>query len=211
MKARRFLCSRSWVGVTFWAWTDFCWKTHSLPLKRVNLRCFTAPCSMSSWYTWTPVSPLLKMNVTPWLDTPPNHDVGRVMASLHHQNVFLHLAGCLSTNLVVVPVVLLNFGDFLVLEEDVFVPILRVPLLLSIESRSGQDWRCVRLRGGALSCVDHPWWGALLDWCVQLLRHDLFPERISANPLVQCFDSGLSSQIFRRPNCLQPCRVPQNF
>jgi len=22
------------------------------------LRCFTAPCNMSSWYTWTPVSPL---------------------------------------------------------------------------------------------------------------------------------------------------------
>jgi len=79
------------------------------------------------------------MNVTPGWDTPPNHDVGRVMASLHPQNVFLQLTGCLSTNLVVVAVVLLNFGDFLILEEDVFVPILSVPLLLSIESRSEQD------------------------------------------------------------------------
>jgi hypothetical protein len=78
------------------------------------------------------------MNVTPGWDTPPNHDVGRVMASLHPQNVFLQLTGCLSTN-VVVAVVLLNFVDFLVLEEDVFVPILSVALLLSIESRSDQD------------------------------------------------------------------------
>ena len=60
------------------------------------------------------------------------------MVSLHPQNVFLHLTGRLSINLVLA-VVLLNFGDFLVLEEDVFVPILSVPLLVSIESRSEQD------------------------------------------------------------------------
>jgi len=149
------------------------------------------------------------MNVTLWWDTPPNHDVGRVMASLYPQNVFLHLTGCLSTNLLAV--VLLNFVDFLVLEEDVFVPILSVPLLLSIESRSEQDWRCVCMRGRALSCVDRPRWGATLDRCVQLSRHDLFPERISANPLLRCSHSGLCSQIFRRPNCLQLSRVPQNF
>jgi len=53
---------------------------------------------------------------------PPNHDVGRVMASMHPQNVFLHLTGRLSINLVVLVVVLLLDG------EDVFVPALRVPL-----------------------------------------------------------------------------------
>ena len=134
---------------------------HSLPLKRVKLRCCTAPCSTFSCYTWTPVSPLVKMNVTPWWDTPPNHDVGRVMVSLHPQNVFLHLTGRLSINLVLA-VVLLNFGDFLVLEEDVFVPILSVPLLVSIESRSEQDWRFAPLRVEALSCVHCPWWGVTL-------------------------------------------------
>jgi hypothetical protein len=42
----------------FWAGTESWWKTHSLPLKRVILSCFTTPCSTSSWYTRTPVSPL---------------------------------------------------------------------------------------------------------------------------------------------------------
>jgi hypothetical protein len=62
-----------------------------------------------------------------------------MMASLHPQNVFLQLSGPLSINPVVLAVVLFNFGDFLVLEEDVLVPILSVPLLLSIESPSKQD------------------------------------------------------------------------
>ena len=42
----------------FWAGTESCWKTHSWPRKTVTLSCFTAPCSTSSWYTRTPVSPL---------------------------------------------------------------------------------------------------------------------------------------------------------
>ena len=42
----------------FWAGTKSCWKTHSWPLKRVMLSSFTIPCSTSSWYTRTPVSPL---------------------------------------------------------------------------------------------------------------------------------------------------------
>jgi len=33
------LWGRNWV----------CWKTHFWPLKKVMLRCFTTPCSMSSW------------------------------------------------------------------------------------------------------------------------------------------------------------------
>ena len=58
MKDRSFLCSHSWVVLAFWAWTEPCCKTHSWPLKKFMLRCFTAPCSMSSWYTHAPVSPL---------------------------------------------------------------------------------------------------------------------------------------------------------
>jgi len=43
------------------------------------------------------------------------------MASLRPRNVFLHLMGCLSINLVVLVVVLLLEGeDFLICEEDVF-------------------------------------------------------------------------------------------
>jgi hypothetical protein len=58
----------------------------------------------------------------------PNHDIGRVMVSLHPQNVFLHLTGHLSINLVVLLVVLpLDSEDFLV-PEEVFVPILSMPL-----------------------------------------------------------------------------------
>jgi len=60
---------------------------------------------------------------------PPNHDVGRVMASLHPRNVFLHLMGRLSINLIVLVVVLLLDGeDFLIHEEDVFIPVLGMSL-----------------------------------------------------------------------------------
>jgi len=59
---------------------------------------------------------------------PPNHDLGRVMASLHPQNVFLPRTGRFSINLVLVVVLLLDGEDFLVCEEDVFVPILGMPL-----------------------------------------------------------------------------------
>ena len=60
---------------------------------------------------------------------PPNHDVGRVMACLHPQNVFLHLTGCLNINLVILVVILLLDGeDFLIQEDDVVMPVLSVPL-----------------------------------------------------------------------------------
>jgi hypothetical protein len=53
---------------------------------------------------------------------PPNHDVGRVMASLH-------LKGRMSINLVVLVVILfLDSEKFLVCEEDVSVPVLSMPL-----------------------------------------------------------------------------------
>jgi hypothetical protein len=75
---------------------------------------------------------------------PPNHDVGRVMASLRPQNIFLHLTGYLIINLVVlVAVLLLDGEDFLIHEEDVFVPILGMPLkemlCSSVESPAKQE------------------------------------------------------------------------
>jgi hypothetical protein len=52
---------------------------------------------------------------------PPNHDVGRVTASC---TLRAHLKDCLSINLVVqVVILLLDGGNFLVREEDVFVPL----------------------------------------------------------------------------------------
>jgi len=51
------------------------------------------------------------------------------MASLHPRNVFLHLTGHLNINILVLVVVLLLDGeDFLIREDDVFVPVLGVPL-----------------------------------------------------------------------------------
>jgi hypothetical protein len=43
-------------------------------VKKVLLSCFTTPCSTSSWYTRTPVSPLSCKNeyVSPSDGTPPN-------------------------------------------------------------------------------------------------------------------------------------------
>ena len=72
-KAIRFLHNHSWVVLAFWAGTEFYWKTHSWPLKGVMLRCFTTPCSTSSWYTRTPVAPLSCKNedVPPRDGTPP--------------------------------------------------------------------------------------------------------------------------------------------
>jgi len=56
---------------------------------------------------------------------PPNHDTGMVMASLHPWNLFLHLMGHSS---ILEGVLFLDDEDFLVREEDVFVPVLCVPL-----------------------------------------------------------------------------------
>jgi hypothetical protein len=56
----------------FWAGTESCWKTHSRPLKRVALSCFTT-CSTSYCYTRTPVPPLSCKNedASPPDGTPP--------------------------------------------------------------------------------------------------------------------------------------------
>jgi hypothetical protein len=56
---------------------------------------------------------------------PTNHDIARVMASF---TLRTHLKGLLSINLVVLIVILLLDGEnFLVREEDVFVPVHSVP------------------------------------------------------------------------------------
>jgi hypothetical protein len=102
------------------------WKTHFWPLKRVVLKGFTTPCSTSSWYNRAPVfTPFSQKSrgFTPMGHPPPNPDIGSVMASLHPWNFLLRLTGRLSINLVVLAIVLLLSGeDFLVQEENVFVP-----------------------------------------------------------------------------------------
>ena len=75
---------------------------------------------------------------------PPNHDVGRVMASLHPQHILLHLTGHLSINLVVLVVVMPPSGEeYLICEEEIFIPILGMPLeetLCSCLSDLLQSW-----------------------------------------------------------------------
>jgi hypothetical protein len=56
---------------------------------------------------------------------PPKHDAGRVMDPC---TLRIHLKGRLSTNLVLVVILLLDSEKCLVREEDVFVPVLSVPL-----------------------------------------------------------------------------------
>jgi hypothetical protein len=102
-----------------------------LTTEEGQLRCFTTPCNTFSGYTWTPVLTQAKMKMChPMMGhLPPNHDVGRMMAYLYPRNFFLHLTGRLSISLVFLVVVsLLNGEDFLIREEDVFVPVLSVPL-----------------------------------------------------------------------------------
>jgi hypothetical protein len=96
-------------------------------VKRVMLRCFTTLVARpldTLRHQFHPFLAKMKM-----CHPVMGHDVGRVIASLHPRNVFLHLAGHLIINLVVLVVVLLLDGEkFLVREEDVFVPILSMPL-----------------------------------------------------------------------------------
>jgi len=71
-------------------------------------------------------------------------------------------------------------------------------LLLTVGSHSEQEQEGVSLSGGALLCVDRPWWGTTwLGRYVLLSGHDLFPERISANPLPYCFDDRFSPHTFQ--------------
>ena len=104
-----------------------------LTIEESCVRAFTTPCNTSSWYTrapvFTPFSQKIKRCHPLMGHPPPNHDVGRVMASLRPWKLLLLLTGCLTTNLVLLAVVLLfDSEDFLVREEGVFVPVLGVPL-----------------------------------------------------------------------------------
>jgi hypothetical protein len=70
---------------------------------------------------------------------PPNHDIGRVMASQSPQNA---PQGAFNINLVVlVAILLLDGAKFLICEEDVFVPVLSGgdALLLSVGSPSKHE------------------------------------------------------------------------
>ena len=217
MKACRFLRSHSWIVLALWSGTESCWKTHSWPLKRVMLRCFTAPCSMSSWYIWTPVSPLSCKNedVSPPDETPPtNHDIGRVMAYLHPQIIFLHLMGHLNINLILLVVLLLDGEDFLIYEEDVSVPALSLLLeetLCScsshrLQSRSKNLSLWAAVHSHVLIVPDDAlYWSGQY---VQLSGHDLlFPERILANPLPYCLIAAWAIKQMNMCNFIYVCRV----
>ena len=128
-KSRNLPRSHSWVVLALWAGAEFCWKTHFWPLKTVVLRGFTTPCNTPSWYTRAAIFTPFSQNeeVSPLIGhPPPNHDVGRVMASCTHRT---NLKGVLSIDLVALVVIqFLSVENFLVREEDVFVPVLGVPL-----------------------------------------------------------------------------------
>ena len=211
MKARIFLRSHPWVVLVLWARAQYCWKTHSWPLKRIVLRGFTTPCNTSSWYTQAPVfNPFLtKMKrCHPLMGHPtPNHDVGWEMASLHPWNLFFCLMGHLSINLVILAVVLLLGGEyFLIREENVFVPVLGVPLEEPLCScpwdllQSGS--KVVSLQTPVCSHVqivpdEARYW---LGRYVQLSGHawsSISGEQISVNLLPHCFYSSFSPHASR--------------
>ena len=101
---------------------------------------------------------------------PPNHDVGRVMAFC---TLRMHLKGRLSISLVVLVVTLLLIGEnFLVCEEDVFVPVFGIPLgrhfalVRQISFKAGVRW-CPFEQRCALTCIS------------SLMRHDLIGSMCS--------------------------------
>jgi hypothetical protein len=85
INARTFLRSHFWVVLALRPGAECCWKTYFWPLKTVVLGDFTTSCSTSSRYTRAPVFTSFSKKwrgVTPWWYTPPpDHDLGRVMAS----------------------------------------------------------------------------------------------------------------------------------
>ena len=178
----------SWVVLAFWAGSESCWKTHSWPMKRVMLRCFTTPCSMSSWHTRTPVSPLsskMKMCHPLMGHLPSNHYAGRVMASLHPWNIFLHLTGCLRLNLVVLVFVLLLDGeDFLVCEEMFLWPF------------STCHWRrCsalvhwIAFKAGVRMCPFEGRW-TLMCWSSLMMCDIDWVDMFSSQDMIFCFQGG---------------------
>jgi hypothetical protein len=82
------------------------------------------------------------------------------MASLHPQNVFLHLTGHWGINLVVLVIImLLNGEDFLICEQDVFVAFLSVPMEEMLCSHSGFrriHIRTVLIVASSLTLLRHP-------------------------------------------------------
>jgi len=128
-KGRKFPPQPLLRRLGFWAGNESCCKTHSRPLKRVMLSGFTTPCSTSSWYIRTPVSPLSWKNDDVSLPdgTPPTKPWRRKGDGIHAPK--MHLKGRLSINLVFLVVILLfDREKFLFCEEDIFLPVLSVPL-----------------------------------------------------------------------------------
>jgi hypothetical protein len=86
---------------------------------------------------------------------PPNHDVGRVMASC---TLSMHIKGCLSINLVVLVLILLLVGENFLISEKMFsCPFLEghwrrhFALVRPISFKAGVR-KCSFERRGALTC-----------------------------------------------------------
>jgi len=139
---------------------------------------------------------------------PPNHDVGRVMASLHPQNApqgtFEHKSCCSDC------IQLLDGEKFLVREEDVFVPFPSVPLeeklcscqsdLLQIRSKKASfladlsivpnearlDWVEMFSSRNMMSCFQNEFWrihSPIVLRAASALTLFRFPDRaLSSNP-----------------------------
>jgi len=126
---------------------------------------------------------------------PPNHNVERVMASLHSQNapqgMFEWKSGSYTAPRwwkISHPWRCFHACSQCATGGDA--------LLLSVRSPSKQEQGGVPLSRGALSHVDRPWWST--TWLCRYVQHMiLFPERISANPLPYCFGSGFSPHTFQ--------------
>jgi len=126
--------------------------------------------------------------VSPPNGTPqPNHDVGRVLASCTH---IMHLKGRFSINLVVLVVIpLLDSENFLVHEEEFFVPILGghwrrcCALVCQISFKAGVvrfpfQQKCTVIC--RLSLMRHSFIGLI---CSAFRKRSSVSRAISANPL----------------------------
>jgi len=93
----------------------------------------------------------------------------------------MHLKGCLSINLVLVVVLLLDGEDFLILEEDVFVPVLwrrRSALVCRIAFKAGVRM-CPFERQCTLVCRS------------SLMRHHIdWVDMVGSQDMILCFKSG---------------------
>ena len=206
MKARRFLCSHSWVVLALWAGAESCWKTHSWPLKDM-LRRFTTLCSMSSWYTQASVSPLSCKNekVSPLDGTPPTKPWCRKGEGLPAPLVsFPSPHGAFEHKI-------LLFWSYCSLMVKIFSSVKSMFSCLFLAChwrRCSAFVRQTALTARVRMCPFERWCALLcrssltmldIDQVAMLISRDkiLFPQQILVNLLPHCFDSGFSPRTFQ--------------